>query len=155
MLCGSKLVVLRVSRSLGLPGRPKEVLVKVVVKTRHRLGMVPVRARVQMGTRVTRPDQVAVRAEVVPRLQALRGMEAEVVARHPRVLQGMEAGLEVGVLPRLTLLLEVARVVDVVDLVVVLLEAHRFRRVRRDRQMTLRISLMEQGSRDLGISVVR
>ena len=150
MPCGSKLVARRVRQSLGLPVRPKEVLVKVVVVTHRRLDTV--RVRVRMGTRVFRLDQVAVRAEVVLRLRVLQGMEAEAVVRRRRVLQVVEAGT--GVLPRLALLLEVVLVVDVVDRAVALLGAHRFRRGRRGRQTILRIFLMKLGSRKPGIRVV-
>ena len=151
MPCGSKLVVRRVSQSLGLLVRPKEVSVKVAVATHRRLDKV--RVRVHMETRVTRLEQVVVRAEVVLRLRFLQGMEAEAVVCRRRALQLVEAGT--GALPRLALLLEVVLVVDVVDRAVALLEAHRFRRGRRGRQMILRTSLMEQGSRNLGIRVVR
>ena len=140
-------------RPLEPSGRLKEVLVRVAVVTRHRQSRI--RARVQMITRVTRPDQVVVRAEVVLRLRVLQGMEAEVVVRRRRVLHGMEVEMEAGVPPRLTLLLEAVRVVDVVDQVVVHLEVHRFHRGRRGRRMILRTSLMEQGSKNLGIRVAR
>ena len=63
--------------------------------------------------------------------------------------------MEAGVLSRLTPLLEAVRVVDVVDLVVVHLEVHRFRRGRQDRRMTLRTSLTEQCSGTLRISAAR
>ena len=153
LLCGDRSVVRRASRFLELSGLLKEVLVRVAVVIRHLPGKV--RARGQMVIRVTRLDQALVQAEAVLRPPVRQVMEAEVVVRCRLALQGMEVEMEAGIPSRLTRHLKAVRVVDVLDLVVVHLEVHRFRRGRQDRRMTLRTSRTGRCSENLRISVVR
>ena len=153
MLCGNRSVVRRASRFLELSELLKEVLVRVAVVTRHLPGKV--RARSQMVIRVNRLDQVVVQAEAVLRPPVRQVIEAEVVVRRRLVLQGMEVEMEAGIPSRRILPLGAVRAVDVVDLVVVHLEAHRFRRGRQDRRMTLQTSLTGWCSGNLRISVAR
>jgi len=108
-----------------------------------------------MAVRVTQLDQVVVQVEVVlrPRVRQVAEAEAEAVVHHRRALRVVE--VEAGTLSRLTLHLEAVRVVAVVGLVVVLLEARRSLRDRRVQLMTLRTSLMESVSESLKINLVR
>ena len=151
MLCGSRLMVLRVSRVLEFLGPFVEVSVRVVGVTRHLPDRV--RARDQAVVRVTRLDRVVVQVEAALRLRVRRVAEAEAVVHRHQALRVMEA--EAGTLSRLTLHREVVRVVDVVDMGVVPLEVRRSLRDRQGHLMTLRTFLTESGSESLRINVVR
>ena len=139
------------SRLLEFPESLREVSVRVVGGTRHLPDWV--QARDQTVIRVTQLDRVVVQVEAVLRLRVRRVAEAEVVVHRRRALQVMEA--EAGIPLRLALCLEVVRMVDVVDLVVVPLEVRRSLRDRQGHLMTLRTSLMESGSESLRINVAR
>ena len=151
MLCGNRSVVRRVSRPLEFLRPLREVSVRVVGVTRRLPDRV--RARDQTVVRVTQLDQVVVQVEAVLRPRVRREAEAEAVVHRHRALRVME--VEAGIPSRLTLHLEVVRVVDVVDLVVVPLEVRRSLRDRQGHLMTLRTSLMESGSESLRINVAR
>ena len=149
MPCGNRSTVLLVSRPLEVRVRFAEVLVRVTGAVSRPPDRVRVRDRVVVS--VIRLDLVVVQAEVALLLRARQEAEAEATAHHRLALRVMEEETFLCRIPRL----EVAPVEVVVDRGEVLRVAHRPRRDRRVRLMTLRMFRMESGSETLRINGVR
>ena len=147
MPCGNRSTVHLVSRPLEVRVRFAEVLVRVTGAVSRLPGQVRVQDRVAVS--VIRLGQVAVRVEAALLLRVRR--EAEVAAHHRQAPRVMEVETFLSRIPRL----EVAPVEVVVDRGEVLRVAHRPRRDRRVRLMTVRTFRMELGSGTLRIYGVR
>ena len=108
-----------------------------------------------MVVSVTQRDRVVVQVEAAlrPRVRQVAEAEAEAVVPHRLVLRATEAGTDTR--SRRIRRPEAARVVVVVDLVVVPLAVRLSHQDRQAHLMTLRTSRMELGSESLRINVVR
>ena len=152
MPCGNRSMVRLVSRPLEVRVRFAEVLVRVTGAVSSLPDQVRVRDRVVVS--VIRLDLVAVQVEAAlllrVRQEAEAEAEAEAVAHHRQALRVMEAEI----FPRRIRRPQVVPVEVVVDLGEVLRVAHRPRRDRRVRLMTLRMFRMELGSGTLRINGV-
>ena len=149
MPCGNRLMAHRVSRPLEVQVRFAEVPVRVTGAVSRLPDQVRVRDRVVVS--VIRLGLVAVQVEAALLLRVRQEAEAEAAAHRRQAPRG----IEVETFPRRIRRLEVVPVEVVVDLGEVLRVAHRPRRDRRVRLMTLRMFRMELGSGTLRINGVR
>jgi hypothetical protein len=151
MLCGNRLMVPPASRLLKVLGRFAGVPVRVIEVARHRSDQAQVRDRTV--TLVIRRDLVVVQVEAALRPRVRQEAEAGAAVRRHRVLQVTE--VEMDALSRRIRRLEAARVVVVVDRVVVPLVVRLFLQDRRAHLMILPMSRTELVLESLRTNVVR
>ena len=151
MLFGNRLMVPPVSRLLEVLGRFAEVPVRVIEVACHRLDRVQVRDRTV--TLVTQRDPVVVQVEAALRPRVRQEAEAGAAVRRRRVLRVTE--VEMDTLSRRIRRLEAARVVVVVDRVVVPLVVRLFLQGRRVHLTTLPMFRTELVLESLRTNVVR